>query len=108
LEEKMNRKQYIVAWKRVIQACKDGEDILIALEWSRAMTPEEARRKFLEALHRRINKRGGLVTSGKRDYEAKAWRDQAKIRFARMGGIVREFETKEVRERFSHLIFSED
>jgi hypothetical protein len=59
-------------------------------------------------LHRRINKRGGLKIPGKWDYEARALRDQAMLRFAKRWGIVRSFETKEVRERFSHLLFEGD
>jgi hypothetical protein len=103
----MKHSKYIAAWKRVIRACKEKENVQICLEWGRPLSPEDARGEFLKALHRRINKRGGLVIPGKWDYEARAWRDQAKLRAARMGIIVRSFETKEVKKRFSHLLFKD-
>jgi hypothetical protein len=103
----MKHKQYVAAWKRVIQACNKGEDIQICLEWSRTLTSEAAREEFLKALHHRINKRGGLVTPGKPDYYVKALRDQAKLRASHRGIIVRYFETKEVKKRFSHLLLKD-
>jgi hypothetical protein len=103
----MKHKQYVNAWKRVIRACKEKENVQIFLEWGRPLSPEVARGEFLKALHRRINKRGGLKIPGKWNYEARALRDQAKLRTARMGIIVRSFETKEVRKRFSNLLFED-
>jgi hypothetical protein len=95
---------YITAWKRVIRACNEGEDILISIERGIPVTPEKARGEFLRMLHNRINERGGIVIPGKKEYPAKALRDKFNIVFARMGGIVKHFETKEVRKRFSHLL----
>ena len=72
------------------------------------------RRRFRQALHRRINLKAGHdpTLRGRKadhDYEWRLRRDADRVRANLTGRvIVRQFETAEARERFAHLLFVDD
>ena len=72
----------------------------------------DAYAKFLKAMHSRINSRGGIKFEGRKHseiYQTEQMRDCWNIRrHTAHRVIVRQIMTPELRQRFEHVIFTED
>jgi hypothetical protein len=108
--------RYCRLWRRVASAAATDPEQRVDPVWayhalgSNACTMRELRGQFTCALHNRINSRGGLDGFRGRkdnsDYLAQCYRDQSAIRRRILKHvIVRQFETRECRRRFSHLLY---
>lgn len=98
---------YCKAWRQVLEA--QGQAIEFKVDWCTTKTPEQARQWFLDALHRRINTRGGIdKPRGKKDnsdYVRASYQDQQDIRDKVLRRIrVYQFRTPECRRRFANLL----
>jgi hypothetical protein len=89
--------------------------------WDEPIGLDEFRREFRRALNKRINLKGGrdlrsvLNHNGRRarkfdqDYETSFYRDQRRVRDIILTRLrVYQFETREVRARFGHLLASHE
>jgi hypothetical protein len=105
-------KEYVVSWKKAIQLAKDQPELIIRIDWNMEKTAADTLKWFISALNNRINSRGQDYQRGKNDCQDYYWqarRDQRAIR-DRLSHrlIIRQFETKECRNRFSYLLFKEE
>ena len=105
-------KEYVASWKMAIQFAKDQPELIIRIDWNMEKTAADTRKWFISAINNRINSRGQDYQRGKKDSQDYYWqakRDQNRIRDnIDQRIIIRQFETKECRNRFSHLIFKEE
>lgn len=99
---------YVTLWRRVKALPKSDAYILEADRRGWGDSANTMKRRFHDAVHHRINRRGGLNMFGRRwdeDYQTNLFRDQSALhgRLQRRI-IVRQFATDVVRRRFSHLL----
>jgi len=102
---------YCQAWRAARQAATTNPTAQITV--FRGWFPEEARhvlKGFVDALHARINARGDITFTGRKqqdNYQHRLMHDCQTVRdHARMHRIVRphDLSTPEVRQRFEHII----
>jgi len=97
--------KYVEAWKRVKQL---DDDVMVRVDWGTFQPARIVKADFYKALLNRINSRGGIVERGRKFsqiYQASLYRDCQNVRaILTMHLRVYQFETKEVRQRFSHLL----
>ena len=100
---------YVQAWKLAIRLAQEGYSGQVLMDRDASpITAHQARQEFLAALNARINSRGGVVLAGKKDcrnYRGSMTRDMHRVR-DKVNQRVRvyQFETSEVRRRFSRLL----
>jgi hypothetical protein len=99
---------YVAAWKKLNDIFRNDPNTLVVLDRHYGeITADQARKDFIKALHNRINFRGGDRVRGKKDcydYYWRLMRDKMALNNLRNRICVYGFETREVRERFSHLL----
>jgi hypothetical protein len=104
-------------WAKAAFALVNAGGQVSIRRWDDPIGLDEFRRKFCEALNNRINLKGGrdlrnvLNHRGRRarkfdqDYETGFYRDQRRVRDIILTRLrVYQFETREVRARFGHLL----
>ncbi len=106
---------YVKTWRLLKQAMiEHGSDCSIRKGWDGwPSTVGKEYREVLKALDRRINARAGLnVPRGKKDcidWYYRAYRDQQAIQRHMLDRVrIYQFETRQCRERFAHLLSSYD
>lgn len=95
-------------WVRDVQANLTNGTKVQTTWGGQAHTPETFRAELWKAIEKRINLRGGGLPAGRKwsmDYYYTAFRDSRRIRDKVQRRIaVYQFETKEARRRFAHLL----
>lgn len=79
----------------------------VKVSWHTTYSEQEFNRQFTLALHRRINLKGGLSEQGRKydaDYQTGLMRDARRLEDIRRRVRVYQFETPQLRQRFSHLL----
>jgi hypothetical protein len=99
---------YVAAWKKLNAIYKNNPESPVILDrYDGETTAKEAREKFIKAMHNRINSRGNDSKRGKKDdydYLMNLRRDFYKLKDIHNRIRVYQFNTQEVRSRFSHLL----
>lgn len=103
-------RDYLAICRAAFSATAEGRRV--RLSWAgRSLDAEGWRAEFRRALHRRINAKTAAPTGRKHDpdYQIRLVRDAQRVQ-NRVRGRVRiyQFETPEVRARFSHLLSGYD
>ena len=104
---------YVAAWKELIDVCKTSHGAQSTIRGFSDF-PQSASDVLMElraGLMDRINRHDHTMARGRKtdpDYQAGLMRDARRVRDVFAGVVVRQYESREVYKRFSHLLNHDD